>query len=646
MDLKNFQMTNVVLRVLDDGQVQGSENFLTVLTNQSVELNENSPTTIDGFAKKDKLAYSPSNKFYSQNTEDFKGFNEKIFNFDRVLVNEYPGVDLAKSAIVVSIGKSDSLTGMNGLIFQSILAALGDSWNVQITCGVFSQGKVTCFVENAMVSCIKGAADLLNFEYFAGEKNKENLLITTLTLEKDLSKRVFYFFDICQSGKISDIFINVFCNGGAFDKIQGDDIIYDILGAAFAYSPKITVIGNITPSLPYSTQTKSLLQSLSHLHRKKKNLNKIFSKILLQELRKANFKIFELEKTNELQRKTIETLKYEQKEANIENSSLKEKLIKFDKDEERAKMMNQIASFQEKYLIKLAEMAELEEKLKELSDLKEMGKNALGKKQNLLGSSLAMELDFKRNKVSQDYGTSPIRSLTLTEKTAFDRIEQLNSELEVTKAKLKVLSDKEELLQFQVPPGTIDHHSYHEVITALYRLLEAMKSHYNDLFHQLQLRYNLQISVYENRDQFLRQKLSFSQTTHLEKLQELQEKENSFTLKENCFNELTEKYKKLKDDYEQYKSEVIQYKKTCQEKMTKAKADTNIRKELDNKEREIEDLQTSMKSMQEEYEKNNLEVLRDKNEEIARMKKKYEEQINELNTNIGMLKAMLLSGKN
>lgn len=639
-------MMNVLLRVLDDTLVQGSEKSLTVLSNQTVELVESSPLAVDGFAKKDKLVYSPSNKVLSQQSEDFKLCPVRTFSFDSVLVNEYLAPEILKSSILVSIGKSDTLTSPNGLIFQSILAAFADSWTVQITCGYVNQGKFSCYIDKLTLTCGKDAEKLFNFEYFSSDKMRENLVITTLVLEKDLSRRVLNFFDVSQVGKFSEFFFNIFCSGAISEKTQGDDIIYEILGNAFGYSPKITIIGNISPLLQYATQTRTIVLSLDALKKKRKNLNKAFPRLLLQELRNCNFKIFELEKTNEQQKKTIENLKHEQKKSDIENSTLKEKLIKFHKDEEMAKMMNQIALFQENYLIKLAEVAELEEKLKELSHLKDMGRNVLEKRSSLLGGSLAMELDFNKNKVSQDFATSPIRSLTLTEKTAIDRIEQLSNELETTKKKLKILSDKEELLNFQIPPGTIEHHTYHEVITALYRLLEAMKTHYNDLFHQLQLRYNLQISVYENRDQFLRKKLSFTQSTHIEKLRDLQDKENELTLKENSFNEITEKYKIQKDDFEQFKAEVNQYKKTCQEKMAKARADINIRKELEKKEQEVQDLNIEIKFMKDEMEKNNLEALKERNEEIAKVRKKYEEQICEMNKSIGALKAMALTGKN
>ena len=139
------------------------------------------------------------------------------------------------------------------------------------------------------------------------------------------------------------------------------------------------------------------------------------------------------------------------------------------KDLEMLKLTQEINLFRERYLFKLAEIAELEGKIKELTDINATRRDFIGentekkhKAQNFQGLEI-----IGADVLSQDVGISPIRSLTLTEKSAIDRIDSLTRELDDTKKKLKSFKDQEEIFKLKLPEDEISHLSYYELVTGL-----------------------------------------------------------------------------------------------------------------------------------------------------------------------------------
>ena len=630
-------MLNISLRILEDFNSSTYEHSIKVLNKQSIELMESPATTIDGFLKKDKILYSPSSKISSQQAEDPKSFPVKIFSFDSITSSDLPCLDTSRSSIIISQGKSDTLTNKSGLICQAISSSLQDSWSVQVQISQLVQGKLVTYLPPCPVSSLSDLDSKTNIDYLTlSDKTRESLFITSVKLEKNFNKKFFVFFDLSQVSRFSEVFLNFFTNQENNEKVPGEDYIYEILASGLSYAPKVLIIGNINPVTPHYSQTKSTLEFLAQMQEKKSALNRILPKTLISELKKLNFRNHELEKTLESKDEMIQKIRQDQKMTDLENSSLKDKICNFSRDHEIEQMMKQINLFHEKYLIKQAELAELEDKLQELTDLKGIRRESIEKRPSLKKDPLAMELDFNKNKVSQDFGTSPIKSFGLTERTALMRIEEMTKELESTKSALKCLKDKEDLLNFEVPVETLDHYSYYQIITTLFKAIQLLRSYFDDKLNSEYNKVASIVSLYENRQQFMKQKLFNLHKVHIEKLKLIEDHENEICRNKNELISLKKDIVEIKENYAEFQFEVQVFKEKCKEKMNKAKADTDVREELRKKEREIEGLFEEVNQVKSE-------MLVAKQIEVRELTAKFTEDLMKLKEENEMLKSMVKS---
>jgi hypothetical protein len=281
-----------------------------------------------------------------------------------------------------------------------------------------------------------------------------------------------------------------------------------------------------------------------------------------------------------------------------------------------------------------------QEKLKLGPKSKEIIENSVSSIENQPFLKKIQQEYLKSDIISQDVGISPIRSLSLTEKTAIDRIESLMKELEDTKKHLKTLQSREDIMKFKLPDHGIDHLSYYELITGLWRLIEAMQIHYNDIFQETIQKFKSKCELLEYRDLLLRKKLKKTQEIHINKLSEFQEKEKEY---ENSLKTMTgtiEKYEILKEDHRKLKIETSNFKAECKEKLKQAKADINIREELEESQKIIEALRKEKVEIKNDCETDKLEFLKkfqaDKNEMI----KKHLEEKAAMQEEINVLKAI------
>lgn len=487
------------------------------------------------------------------------------------------------------------------------------------------------------VSSLSDLDSKTNIDYLTlSDKTRESLFITSVKLEKNFNKKFFVFFDLSQVSRFSEVFLNFFTNQENNEKVPGEDYIYEILASGLSYAPKVLIIGNINPVTPHYSQTKSTLEFLAQMQEKKSALNRILPKTLISELKKLNFRNHELEKTLESKDEMIQKIRQDQKMTDLENSSLKDKICNFSRDHEIEQMMKQINLFHEKYLIKQAELAELEDKLQELTDLKGIRRESIEKRPSLKKDPLAMELDFNKNKVSQDFGTSPIKSFGLTERTALMRIEEMTKELESTKSALKCLKDKEELLNFEVPVETLDHYSYYQIITTLFKAIQLLRSYFDDKLNSEYNKVASIVSLYENRQQFMKQKLFNLHKVHIEKLKLIEDHENEICRNKNELISLKKDIVEIKENYAEFQFEVQVFKEKCKEKMNKAKADTDVREELRKKEREIEGLFEEVNQVKSE-------MLVAKQIEVRELTAKFTEDLMKLKEENEMLKSMVKS---
>jgi hypothetical protein len=625
-------MMNVMLRIVEDPLCCSYERSIKVLNKTSVEILESPATMIDGFLKKDKLVYSPTSNILSQQPEDLMQFPLKIFQFDSI-ITDFPILDSSRSSIIISIGKSDTFSNKSGLISQTVSSALQENMSVQVSSSFLHQGRMISLLSQAISSSTDLEKVLENFNSI--DKSREGLLMTFVKVEKNFNKKVFLFCEFFSTGKMTDLVLNFLTNKEITDKVPGDDAIFDALGQALAYYPKILIIGNISPITPHINQTKSLLEFLSLFNEKKGKIGRICMKTLMLELKKVNSRNLELEKISEEREKMIEKMKQEQKVSDLENSSLKDKIFNYRKDQEIEKMMKQISLFQEKYLIKQAELAELEQKLDELNEMKGIRRDSLEKKPSFKKDPLAMELDFSRKNISQDFATSPIKSFALTERTALTRIEELSKDLEYARSSLKVLKDKEDLLNFEVPRETLDHFSYYQIITTLFKAIGLVRTDCEDTLQQEYNRVSSLLSLYENRDQFIRQKLSNLQDIHSNKLKYLQEVENDLVSTRIENSKIKKELVEVKETFAEFQIEVLGFKNKCKEKLARAMADVDLKKEVKKKDEEIEALNQELNNIK-------TEVLAFKDKEIEEIRRKYDLEIEKLSSDNAMLKKMTL----
>ena len=630
-------MLNISLRILEDFNSSTYEHSIKVLNKQSVELLESPPTTIDGFLKKDKILYSPSSKISSQQAEDPKLFPVKIFSFDSITCSDLPVLDTSKSSVLISVGKSDTLTSKSGLICQAISASLQDAWSVQIQISQLTQGKLATYLPPCPVSSLSDLDSKTNIDYLTlSDKTRDSLFVTWVRLEKNFNKKIFVFFDLGQISRFSEVFLNFFANKDNYEKVAGEDYVFEILASALSYSPKVLVVGNINPVAPHYCQTRAVLEYLAQVQEKRTALAQTLPRTLMAELKRLNFRNHELEKTLESKEEVIQKMRQDQKVTDLENSSLKDKICSFSRDHEIEQMMNQINLFHEKYLIKQAELAELEDKLNELTDLKAIRQEGMEKRPSVKRDPLAMELDFNKNKVSQDFGTSPIKSFGLTERTALMRIEEMTKELDQAKSSLRSLKDKEELLHFEVPSETLDHYSYYQVISTLFKAVQLLRGYYDDKLNSEYNRVASIVSLYENRQQFMKQKLFNLHKAHVEKLKVIQGNELELSRNKDELASLKKEVLQVKETYAEFQFEVQVFKEKCKEKMNKAKADTDVREELRRKEAEVEGLAEEINQVKSE-------MLVAKQREVRELAARFNEDLTKLRDENEMLKSMVKS---
>lgn len=472
MDLNKSQKFLVLLKLIEDESLEPYERCITNISKQCIQVVESlsSSSEIEGFIKKDKLSHSPESSLKSL-SHDLKPPVITMHTVDQILTTENIFLEVNKNNFIVSIGKGETLISKNGLIHGLIKNGLNESWSVKISSAYINQGKLFNYIDGFItIKNYEETGVLLNFDYFNSKKMRESAVVTTVLLEKGTTKRVSQFVDILQPGRIAEIVYKTITNCQLSDIIQSEESFLDLLAGCLSYSPKIIVIGNVYPVQPYIQQSKGILAYLEQLYANKNKTSTFFAYVLNKEIKKLRQANEEISKTVENQKFTISELKEEKKRNDLESSKIKDKIINLNKEEEMLKLNKEINLIREKYLFKLAEIAELEAKIKELSDLHMPKKDLFdtSNKENRYQTEIIKEFDFLRNDIiSQDVGISPIRSLSLTEKTAIDRIETLTKELEDTKKQLKSYKDKEEIMKFKLPENGIDHLSYYELITGL-----------------------------------------------------------------------------------------------------------------------------------------------------------------------------------
>lgn len=639
MDLKNQQKFTVALRLLEDETLDQYSKSVQPLSNHCVQIIESpSLSSIEGFIKKDKLSHSPDRSFQSVNEGSKVENLITVFNFDKVFTSEQFDLEPNQNYFVLNIGKGDTLMGKNGLIFKSIRNGLKGMWSVKVSCGYFNQGKIMNYLDGAVqVKKEEEVENLLNFEYFNLKKLREVLVITCVEMEKQGVRKVAQFVDLLQPGKIADVLMKVLMNTENNEKIQGEEAILEKL-SALALSPKILVIGSIYPVLPYVQQSKIILQYISQIYENKTKINTEYTKILLDELQKQIKYNTEASKNLQNSKLIISDLQEQKKENEIENSKIKEKIHLLSSDIEMSKLTQEINLFREKYLFKLAEISELESKIKDLTDINVSRKELFGENRNNKENFRA-EL-FKSDVLSQDIGISPIRSLSLTEKTAVDRIESLMFELETTKKELKGFRDIEEIMKFQLPEHGVEHLSYYELITGLWRLIESMQMHYNEIFQDSIQKNKVKFELMEQRDRLLRKKIERAHEIHVEKLREFQSRESEFEKIQISSNEATEKYKKLKEKHKSLKNQVSVFKAECKEKLKKARADIDIRKQLEECEKLVKKQEEDKENIKNECENDKIEFLTRWHEEKKNLVQEFENEKNRLFEEINILREL------
>jgi hypothetical protein len=650
MDLKKLQQVSVILRILNDENLDLYDKCITQISKTCVEVKDSSSFPIEGFIKKDKLVNSPDPQSRFSFPEEPSPAASSIYTFDAI-IQDLPAVDLSKSTLFLNIGKGDTLTHPAGLIYSLVSQALAENFTLKISSYYLFQNKLVPYVENlAPISCMQDVEAFWQTDYFNMKKCKEIFVCTTIEIEKNNMSKMFQFIDVLQVGRITELIGKLMTNVEDCEKLQGEENILDLIGGCLPLATKIYCIGNILPMQPYLQQNKYMLNYLEAIYNNKRLIDTVFTKTILKEFRKVWGKNREMAKSLESMRIRLDEMTEKHERNELENSSLKEKISQFRKDAELDRLVKELNMCKESYLFKLAEIAELQQKIAELSEINDGARTLIEKRPpDLLFYPQAKQLDFSKTVLSQDIGISPIRSIQSTEKNAMDRIESLNAELDNVKAELKLMHDKETLMNFTVPRDGIQHLQYYELITGLWRLVDGIRMHAKDVVQHCHSNYKLKYDILERRDTLLRAKIARQQKIHLEKLKEFEIKEKEFLSERVKFQETDRSYALLKDEHFKVSNEMSRFKMECKEKMRKARADIDLRKTLEECEKELEKVKGERDEMQKVCEDDKIKFIARWNEEKKELLSGHEKEKKMLMGNIEMLKEMrqplLRSGK-
>ena len=168
------------------------------------------------------------------------------------------------------------------------------------------------------------------------------------------------------------------------------------------------------------------------------------------------------------------------------------------------------------------------------------------------------------------------------------------------------------------------------------KAVQLLRGYYDDKLNSEYNRVASIVSLYENRQQFMKQKLFNLHKAHVEKLKVIQGNELELSRNKDELASLKKEVLQVKETYAEFQFEVQVFKEKCKEKMNKAKADTDVREELRRKEAEVEGLAEEINQVKSE-------MLVAKQREVRELAARFNEDLTKLRDENEMLKSMVKS---
>lgn len=393
MDLKSREdNVTVILRLLGDGTSDQYKKCVELKGRHSVHFRRSSnfkAEELEGFRKKDKIVHSPlresencspSHKFRSNSTPTSSKKtteNTRTFAYDYVVsekegnsaVCEQLNVELGKHNCIISVGRSETLTGDDGVILTLLNKVFELGFELKIGCCALVSGKVMNFIEGMrpVASEAEAAAVLKGLDYFNVKKPKDPIVVTTFMLKTEEDTVFTQLVDVSMLNKSVQTLGKVLTNTDYSGEtpVHINEKLVQILYKSLGLGAEVNVIGNITPTEPHTQGVKNVLDYLDVIHRDKHKKKTTYTNILLIQIETLNKKLQTAAKNNENYRKQLAATSEEkgglEEENGKLNSIMNQMSFKHNKSEE-TQLRTEIKSLKELNMIKADEVVELQQK--------------------------------------------------------------------------------------------------------------------------------------------------------------------------------------------------------------------------------------------------------------------------------------------